>query len=242
MVLEVGSMATKSKAYGYVRVSGATQLAGHGPARQRADIAACAKSQRYELVDYFEDAYTGAEADRPEWVRMMGLMMANGVRVIIVESLDRLARDLAIQTQLLAKTMGAGLTIVAANTGATLSKETLDDNPMLKAMVQMQGIFGELDKAQLVRRLREGKAGARREAKKHGTTWREGRMPFGTKTDEEAETVKRIKSLSRKRKGLGVRSHGEIAGILNEEGHTTRQGRPWNRGTVWAILKRLKAA
>ena len=235
-------MATKTKAYGYVRVSGSTQLAGHGPERQRADIAACAKSQRFELVDCFEDAYTGAEADRPEWIRMMELMLSNGVRVIILESLDRLARDMAIQTQLLAKTMDAGLTIVAANTGEILSKETLDNNPMLKAMVQIQGVFAELDKAQLVRRLRKGKEGARREAKKNGITWREGRMPFGIKTDEEAETVGRIKTLSRKRKGLGVRSHGEIAAILNDEGHMTRQGRPWNRGTVWAILKRLKAA
>ena len=235
-------MATRIKAFGYVRVSGSTQLQGHGPERQRKDIAACAKSQRFELVDCFEDAYTGAEADRPEWVRMMELMLSNGVRVIIIESLDRLARDMAIQTQLLAKTMDAGLTIVAANTGQALSKETLDDNPMLKAMVQIQGVFAELDKATLVARLRKGKVGAREEAKEKGITWREGRLPFGIKTDEEAATVARIKKLSRKRKGLGVRSLGEIADILNDEGHMTRQGRPWNRGTVWAILKRLKSA
>lgn len=232
-----------TKAFGYVRVSSGSQLHGHGPQRQKDDIAAFCKRNglaihpRDDDQAFFEDAYTGTESDRPAWIAMMDAMMSNGVQTVVVESLDRLARDLAVQMQLLAKLLGEGCTLIAANTGARLSKETLDDNPMLKAMVQVQGVFAELEKQTTVRRLRKARIAKATEAIGSGQTWREGRHPYGLLNDQETETLKRIKQLARKPRGEKRRSMDQIARVLNEENRPARHAMKWNRGSVWAILQ-----
>ena len=180
-----------TKAYGYVRVSGQGQLKGHGPERQRDDIAAFTARNGIEVVAVYQDAWTGTEDDRPEFMAMLEAMMTNGVRTVVVESMDRFARDLAVQMQLIAKLLSADITLIPANTGQAISTATLDDNPMLKAMVQIQGVFAELDKSLTVRKLRKS-----REAKRKADGRCEGRKPFGIH-DDEAAVLDRIKQLRR---------------------------------------------
>jgi DNA invertase Pin-like site-specific DNA recombinase len=222
-----------TKAFGYVRVSGTGQLKGHGPERQRDDIQAFAARNGIEVAAIYQDAWTGTDNDRPEFMAMLEAMMTNGIRTVIVESMDRFARDLAVQMQLIAKLVSAGITLIPANTGQPISSESLDDNPMLKAMVQIQGVFAELDKSLTVRKLRKA-----RDAKRQATGRCEGRKPFGT-ADNEAATLDRIKRLRRKPRGGGKRSCAAVAEVLNAEGLATRTGKPWNRGTVHAICQRL---
>lgn len=221
-----------TKAFGYVRVSGQGQLKGHGPERQRDDIAAFADRNGIEVAAIFQDAWTGTEDDRPEFMAMLEAMMTNGVRTVVVESMDRFARDLAVQMQLIAKLLSAGITLIPANTGQAISTATLDDNPMLKAMVQIQGVFAELDKSLTVRKLRKA-----RDAKREAAGRCEGRKPFGTH-DDEAAVLDRIRQLRRKPRGGDRRSFAAVATVLNAEGLATRQGKPWNRGCVHAICQR----
>ena len=61
----------------------------------------------------------------------------------------------------------------------------------------------------------------------------EGRKAFGEDSISEKETVERIKELSKQQL-----SCGKIAIILDRENRITRMGKNWNRGTVWAIIKR----
>ncbi|MCX7017185.1 MAG: recombinase family protein [Candidatus Sumerlaeota bacterium] len=51
-----------------------------------------------------------------------------------------------------------------------------------------------------------------------------------------------MKELYRKSRKGERRSMADIALMLNQEGLPTRTGRPWNPGTVRALLKREKAA
>jgi DNA invertase Pin-like site-specific DNA recombinase len=108
-------------------------------------------------------------------------------------------------------------------------------DPMLKAMIQVQGVFSELDKSMLVSKLRKA-----REAKKAKTGRCEGRKPFGFYADE-AETLKRIKQLLRKPRGGKRLGPYQIARILNREGHPTRTGVLWHGSHVSAILKRMRS-
>ncbi len=64
-----------------------------------------------------------------------------------------------------------------------------------------------------------------------------GRKLFGSLPGEQ-DTPARIKALHRNPRGRKRRSCSKIAAILNDEGRPTRTGRPWNPGTVWALLKR----
>ena len=114
------------------------------------------------------------------------------------------------------------------------------DDPMRRAMVQMQGIFSELDKNLLVRKLRKGREKRRAENKKC-----EGRPFFGQKPGE-AETLERIKELYRKPRDGQRRSLQEIADLLNQEldRYPTRVRRadgtirPWSKGTIHALVRR----
>jgi DNA invertase Pin-like site-specific DNA recombinase len=227
-------MAKKRPAYAYLRVSTKGQLMeGHGLGRQEELIRQFSTRAGFDIVTVYSDAYTGTEADRPNFTRMLAEMMTNGVKTVIVESLDRLARDLYVQTLLLAKLAAEELTLVAANTGEDVTAAMTED-PMRRAMVQIQGVFAELNRAQTVHRLRKGREAAREE-----TGRCEGRKPYGAR-DGESAAITRIAELRKaKPKPFSLQ---RIADVLNADQATypTRTGKPWSKQLVKNILDRAK--
>ena len=83
----------------------------------------------------------------------MGIMIADilsdGCNTIIVEDLTRLAREYRIQENILVYLASKNIDLIAANTGENITT-AIDSDPMKKALVQIQGVFGELDKSLLV--------------------------------------------------------------------------------------------
>jgi DNA invertase Pin-like site-specific DNA recombinase len=126
-----------------------------------------------------------------------------------------------------------GLTLISADTQQDVTAAFFGD-PMLKAMIQVQGVFAELDKSMLVAKLRKS-----REAKKAKTGRCEGRKPYGYYPGE-AEIVKRVKELRRKPHGERRKGYRAIAKQLNKEGIPTRSGVPWSDTQVKSILTRKK--
>jgi len=111
--------------------------------------------------------------------------------------------------------------------------QAITADPMKKAMVQMQGIFAELDKSLTVRKLRKAREKIRKETGKC-----EGRKSY-RETEHGAAALKEIKRLRRKPKGGRVRkTYVEIAAILNEKGLYTASGKPFNANNVRVILHR----
>lgn len=226
----------------YLRVSGKGQVDGTGLDRQLDTITAWAKrtGASVERV-YREEGVSGtlSESHRPAFAQMVEDLLSNGCRTVVVESLDRFARDLSVQMQLLAYMISKGLTLISATTGDDVTADVADD-PMRRAMVQMQGIFSELDKNLLVRKLRKG-----REKRRAETGRCEGRAFFGQKPGE-AETLERIRELYRKPHGGQRRSLQEICDLLNRDldKYPTRVRakdgtiRPWRKGTLQVIIRR----
>ena len=92
------------KAYGYLRVSSQGQVEGDGFTRQRAAIEGYAKAHGVKIVRWFEKkGVSGSEelVDRPAFQQMLVALLSNGVRTVIIEKLDRLARDLMVQETIL---------------------------------------------------------------------------------------------------------------------------------------------
>ncbi|MDZ4685756.1 MAG: recombinase family protein [Planctomycetaceae bacterium] len=218
------------ESFGYVRVSGKGQVKGHGPRRQRELIREFADANGYELVAVYEDAHTGTESDRPQFVAMLERMMGNGVKTVVVESLDRFARDLLIQSTLLAKLAAEGLTLIAANTGEDVTA-AMQDDPMRKAMVQIQGVFAELDKNLTVRKLRKA-----RDAAREKTGRCEGRKAFGHYLGEQA-VLDRLRQLRRKPRGRERLPLAKAAETLNAEGFRNRTGGQWTAAHVRKIAR-----
>ncbi len=224
------------QAVGYCRVSSkGQQKNGTGLDRQDDIIREYAKQAGYELIQVYHEAMTGTDTDRPVFARMLADLLSNGCRTIIVERLDRLARDLGVQLQLVGLLCSKGFTLLSADTQQDVTAAFSGD-PMLKAMIQVQGVFAELDKSMLVMKLRKA-----REAKKAKTGRCEGGKPFGFFPGED-KTIDRIRQLHRKPRGEERLGPYKIARILNKEGFTTRTGVPWHGTTVTSILKRLKHA
>ena len=223
---------TKIMAVGYIRVSGKGQVKGTGPRRQQEAICDYAKQAGAEIVTWYREAHTGTEAKRPVFNAMLEALLSNGADTIIVESLDRLARDLSVQLTLVAFLASRGLTLLSASTGQDVTAAMRSD-PMQKAMVQIQGTFAELDKSLTVQKLRKARESIRAERGRC-----EGRKPFGFRLGE-AETLKRIKQLRRKPKDKPRRGYYQIASILNKEGRKSRMGKPWQGMTVKQILERI---
>ena len=224
------------RVYAYLRVSGRGQVVGHGFDRQLESIKAFCDQQGYEINQVFKEQVSGTtdETDRPEFSAMVTTILKDGVDTVIVESLDRFARELRIQEQLLIYLASKDINLISANTGENVTKAVTED-PMKKAMVQMQGIFAELDKSLLVKKLRESREKVRQETGKKC----EGRKSY-KETEQGIKILKEIRRLRRRRKGRKQRTFNEVAELLNDQEYTDANGNPFTGNTVRGILHRLK--
>jgi DNA invertase Pin-like site-specific DNA recombinase len=230
-------MANRKSVYAYLRVSGAGQLNGHGFDRQLESIESFCKKAGCKIEEVFQEAVSGTteETDRPAFGNMVTAIRDNGVDTIVVESLDRLAREYRIQEQLLIYLASKGINLIAANTGENVTQAVLDD-PMKKALIQIQGIFAELDKSLLVRKLR--KARERKREKQGKCEGRKGYQEFNP------ELLQVIRKLRRKPRSEGKRrmTFESVAERLNDMGYRAANGSEFSGNTVRGILHRQKRA
>lgn len=220
------------KAFGYIRVSSKGQVEGDGFRRQESEIEAYATANGVELVRVFrEEGVSGTtdEADRPAFQAMLAAILRNGVRTVIVEGLDRLAREYRIQETLLVYLASKGITLIAARTGENVTEAVMAD-PMRKALVQIQGVFAELEKGLLVKKLRQA-----RERKKEAEGKCEGRKSAKESAPELLGEVRRLRHAKPGQKRL---SYAKIAEHLNGEGRVNLNGGMFTPTGVQMMLQR----
>ncbi len=251
-------------AVAYLRVSSQGQALEHrhGFERQEAACRAWAKEHRCQVSAIYRDAHTGTEADRPEWERMIldiGQSVNQGgageevgstkvetatpiqpTAVVVIESLDRLARDVIIQSVLIKRCIDSGVLLFAANTGENVCDAFLSD-PTRKALLQIQGVFNQLEKDRLVIKLRKA-----RDAKRQKAGRCEGRKRYGehpAHAERESTVVDLVRQLRRKPIGGERLSLAAIATALNTRAEQNSALRPrnaakWHPTQVKRILTR----
>ncbi len=221
------------KAVSYIRVSGKSQVDGDGPERQRDAIARYAKANSLEVVGEYSDlAVSGTREleDRPGLSDLLARLASNGVRLVLVERADRLARDLMVGELILAELRKLNVRCIAADSGTELT--AADGDPTRTLIRQVLGAVAEFEKSVLVAKLRAARVRKRR------TDGRcEGVKPFGMLPGEDV-AVQRMKALRRKPRGGAAMSWPAIAAQLNAEGVPSRSGKPWSSEVVRRILAR----
>lgn len=214
-----------TRCFAYLRVSGKGQIDGDGFDRQFEACRLFAALHGMEVVEVFrEEGVSGTKEldDRPALSELLAALEENGVKTILIEKLDRLARDLMVQEALIADLRKHGYTLIS-----TLEPDLCSDDPSRKLMRQIMGAIAEYDKAMTVLKLK----GAR-QRKKAKTGKGEGRHAFGERS-EEAQTLEQIMEWH------GTRSTPQkIAEDLNSCQYKSRSGKPWRASVIRKIISR----
>jgi DNA invertase Pin-like site-specific DNA recombinase len=212
-----------TKCFAYLRVSGKGQVEGDGFPRQLEAIKRYALAHNLRIVKVFrEEGVTGTKesTERPAWAAMMLALLSDGVKTIIIERLDRLARELMVQEKTIADLQKEGFTLVSV-----AEPDLMSSDPSRIAFRQMMGVFAQYDKSQIVLKL---KAARMRKRAKEGRC--EGRKPYGH-YDGEPEIKARMEAV--RATGMGF---DRIAAQLNAEGVPTRTGGRWHGLVINRIL------
>ena len=222
-----------TQAVTYLRVSGESQITGDGFPRQREICLKHATPNGIEIVEEFRDEGVTGKMElegRAGLSACLQYVREHGIGLVIVESSDRLARDMIVAEVIIREFQKIGVKVISASGGVDLT-EGNDANPTAKLIRQILAAVAEFDRCVIVLKLR----GAR-ERKKLATGRCEGRLGFGMKPGEQ-EIVDRMIALSH----LGHKPE-YIAQILNSEGVPTRGTKhgksPWHPSTINKILAR----
>jgi DNA invertase Pin-like site-specific DNA recombinase len=212
-----------TKAFAYLRVSGKGQIDGDGFPRQLKAIKEYAAANQIKIVRVFQEegvSGTVEGMDRPTWAEMVGMILANGVKTILVESLGRLARELFIQEYILRDMKKRGITLVSVT-----EPDLGSTDPTREMLRQILGAVHQYEKNMIVLKLRVAR---QRMKVKEGRC--EGAKPYGDQPGEQA-VIERMKAL--RATGLGF---DKIAAELNREGLKPRRGERWHGLTVNRVL------
>ncbi|MGW3491518.1 recombinase family protein [Streptomyces sp. NRRL F-5630] len=152
---------------------------------------------------------------------------------ILAPNLDRLARELTVQEAVLAYTWALGGRVFTADHGEHLEDD--EDDPMRTAMRQMRGVFHQLDRGLIRKRLRDGRA-----TKGEQGGYAFGAPPFGKQAVDnelvDLDPEKEVEDLILQwhdEEGLGARA---ICRRLNEQGKSSKRGGKWHPTTVARII------
>ncbi|MER5584135.1 recombinase family protein [Streptomyces asoensis] len=186
------------------------------------------------VVDGDERSTSGRSTidERPGLLEALEWLQDGRADGILAPNMDRLARELTVQEAVMSYVWALGGRVFTADDGEQVEDDPRD--PMRTAMRQMRGVFHQLDRAMIVKRLGEG-----REAKGNRGGYAFGAPRYGqqaidselVRNNQEAATLKRM--LHWQSEGLSMRA---IAARLNAEGVPSKRGGQWHPATVQRLL------
>lgn len=238
------------RVFAYLRVSDISQVKGDGFERQMKSIEEYSKANRLHIIQvYREEGISGTLEGRPALAEMLVSLEQNGhgVKTVIIEKLDRLARDYMIQEFIIRDFQKQGFNIISTMEGADLC----GNDPTRKLIRTIMGGFAEYEKTMIICKLR-----AARERIKQKTGKCEGRKGYGD-TEQGRNVYNRIIELRyyglngidgfqknsalkngfKQETKIKKMTYQKIADQLNEEGLLTMDGKQWSLNRVQQTIQ-----
>ena len=217
---------------GYYRVSTKRQgRSGLGLEAQEKAVQDYQREHGGRVLATYEEIETGKRADRPELARALAHAKRSGA-VLLVAKLDRLARNVAFTSAL----MDSGVDFVAC------------DNPHANRLtIHILAAVAEHEARMISERTRAALAAYKRRGGLLGASLLQCRNLSDKARAKGRKAASKVVSdqahqayadllpsmLQWRQAGL---SQQAIADRLNERGHTTRRGKPWNQVQVLRVL------
>jgi DNA invertase Pin-like site-specific DNA recombinase len=203
------------KAVAYLRTSSLTNIGEDKDSddRQRHYIKTYADNNHITIVDEFYDkAVKGSDPvdTRPGFAQMLDYINTHDVRIILVESASRFARDLMVQETGYAYLKKQNITLICVDDPDNF----ILDTPTAIMVRQILGAVAQFEKASLVAKMKR----ARDKASEKKGSRVEGRT--GYKAAEYHELVTKVKELHQEYTLEG------ISRVLFKQGITTKTGKP----------------
>ncbi len=220
-----------NKLIAYYRVSTEKQgRSGLGLEAQFDCVNAYAKATGGTVIRSYQEVESGAKDDRPELAKAIADAKRSKA-TIVVGKLDRLARD----AYLIAGLQKGGVRFTAC-----------DMPDADETMIGVYAYFGQRERKLISERTKAAMAVAKSRGIKFGTPdnlTQEGRVKGAAKAGKVAkanadDAYSDLLPWLREMRAKGM-TLSAIADVLTSEGHTTRQGRPWNQVQVKRVLERM---
>ncbi len=223
---------------GYLRVSTDRQVEeGLGLEEQERAVRAWATAAGHRLVGWHRDeGRSGAEglAVRLGLAAALSDLEEGRAGGLVVARLDRLARDLVVQEQILAEVWRSGEVFSCAGGEHDLRDDSGD--PSRKLVRRLLGAVAQYERELVLLRLKRGRA-----LKHQRGGFAYGSPPFGQRAEdrelvaEPAEQRALARMLELHQAGLSLR---QVAAALDLEGHRPRRASSWSPMAVSRALGR----
>ena len=224
-------------ALGYCRNSTIIQRQAGTIKHQQKEIEKCCLENEFKLFEIFTDegiSGTTAISQRPAFLKLINFIEAEKkVKYLVIFSLDRLARDLMIQEQIINLINKSGIKIVSIR-----EPDLFGDDPTRKFIRQILGAASEFEKSIITTRMIAGRINKALSGKYSG-----GRIPYGyVKSTEDkknknkpdlvmseiqSENVKVIFEMKARKM-----SYRSIARYLNNSKVEPPRGKRWYPATI----------
>jgi len=224
------------KVIGYLRVSSKGQIDGDGFDRQQLAVEKFCDAHKLDCIEVFEECGVSGDVeglDRPAFAELVHFVEqsrteGDTIEGIVVERMDRLARDLMVSEVLTQECRKKGLKIFAADQGVLIDMSDDSTDPTRTLIRQLMAALSQWEKNMLVRKMAAARARIFAEKGRCG-----GKIPFGGYPEDRVV----IQFLNNTRTTMRICDQRRM---LNEHGLLTREGTPWDNQNVWKALKTMR--
>lgn len=225
----------KARGYGYIRCSSFSQLVGTTLSEQQRQIESYCSLKNIQLLDVIIDPAIKGEIPihlRPQGKRLVDAIDNGIIDTVCVTRLDRAFRSASDCLNMSEQWSRKGISLRILNFAG---QEVNTSTAVGKLWLTMMAGVSEFEKNLTKERCAEGREARRAEGKVIGG------LRFGYDLDDDKRLIPNqveqniIESI--KKMKINKFSLSKIANKLNNNGYTTKQGKPWSFGSVHTILK-----
>lgn len=226
-------MGSNQQVAAYCRVSTLEQQRrGYGIDIQIRDVTLFAERQGLLVHRFYRDeAESGAKENRKALRQLLRDCKAGRVGIVVIPSLDRLSRNVRLAENLFHDFERLDVEVLIADMPTYNGKDRKD-----VLIRQIREAIAEENRKDIIERLWKGRQERVRKGQFPG-----GNVPYGYRRNggrlvphlKEAEIVRKIFELV-----CRAETASQIARALNQNGFERRNGKPWTRRQVSAILRR----